>query len=221
MSFLIDPINITNFNCSNSQLELQILFWICAAGKNGVTSARCLNGFLETLNEAFWFEHHHYDSSPLNLVQFLETHTSCKLERELKKHGIGCYKQKAKKFRRLAVERPNLRKIEVDELQAYVGPKTARCFLIHTRPNQRLAGLDTHILKYLRDQGFKVPKSTPSGRRYLEIEQVFLDLVDKSGKSVAEFDLDIWNKYRSLRKYKHEKPLAKTVRAKKKKVLEN
>jgi thermostable 8-oxoguanine DNA glycosylase len=45
--------------------------------------------------------------------------------------------------------------------------------------------------------GFDVPKSTPSGRKYSEIESIFLDMADASGMSLADFDLSIWRKYES------------------------
>lgn len=220
--FLLDATKITNFNCRQSELELHLLFWITAAGKNGVTSAKCLANFLDFWHEELWHYYGLHYSSPFAIIRAMEEHSSCRLAYQLRKFGIGCYKQKSKKFRQLANMKIDLRSVGVEQLQDLVGPKTARCFLIHTRPNQRFAGLDVHILRYMRDQGLAVPKSTPSkGKRYLEVEQMFLDLVDRSGKTVAELDLEIWNKYRSARKYKHEKPLAKAVRVKKKKVLEN
>jgi hypothetical protein len=43
--FLIDPLNITKFDCTTFELELTLLFWIAAAGKNGVTSAKCIDKF--------------------------------------------------------------------------------------------------------------------------------------------------------------------------------
>ena len=36
--WLLNPKNITNFKADKSELELMILFWILAAGKNGVTT---------------------------------------------------------------------------------------------------------------------------------------------------------------------------------------
>jgi thermostable 8-oxoguanine DNA glycosylase len=47
----------------------------------------------------------------------------------------------------------------------------------------------------MRELGYNVPKSTPTKKKYLEIERTFLELADKSGMSIAEFDLAIWNKY--------------------------
>ena len=46
MKFLVDPTSVTNYNCSYEELELLILWWILAAGKNGITSARCLDALL-------------------------------------------------------------------------------------------------------------------------------------------------------------------------------
>jgi len=46
MNYKIDPDNVTCFNLDKEGLELQILFWIFAAGKNGHTAARCLNNIL-------------------------------------------------------------------------------------------------------------------------------------------------------------------------------
>jgi thermostable 8-oxoguanine DNA glycosylase len=44
-------------------------------------------------------------------------------------------------------------------------------------------------------KGFNVPKSTPTGKRYREIEREFIKLARKARKSVAEYDLEIWNEY--------------------------
>lgn len=54
-----------------------------------------------------------------------------------------------------------------------------------------------HILKFLKDKGYKVPASTPTGKKYKTIEGYFLKEADKSGLSVADFDLKIWKEYRN------------------------
>ena len=181
---MIDPNNITNYNLNKPQLEEVLLFWVCAAGKTAKTAAKNLDSLLRSIN---------------GKTPFLAIKNTKDLPEKLKSYGIGCYNHKAKTFIQLANSELNLKSCSVDDLENIygIGPKTARCFLIHSRPNMRFAGLDTHILKYLRGLGYEVPKTTPIGKKYKEIEQILLNLVDKSGKSVAEFDLEIWRKYSS------------------------
>jgi thermostable 8-oxoguanine DNA glycosylase len=96
----------------------------------------------------------------------------------------------------------NLKSVTRDELSSIwgIGMKTASCFIMHSRPDAKCAGLDTHVLKYLRDQGIEAPSSTPTSRKkYLELEQKFLGLVPSS-KTPAEFDLDIWLEYSGHRR---------------------
>ena len=76
-----------------------------------------------------------------------------------------------------------------------IGPKTARWFILRTQANARVAALDTHILKWMRARGYDVPKSTPTGKRYAEIEQQFLGEAEAHGKTPAEMDLLIWQSY--------------------------
>ena len=56
-----------------------------------------------------------------------------------------------------------------------------------------MAALDTHILSWLRERGHDAPKSTPTGAKYAELEQVFLGYCAAAGRGVAEMDLEIWN----------------------------
>lgn len=185
MKFFVDPDDITSYNCSSSELELRILFWVSAAGKNGNTAARCLQRLLDKFKDL--------GRTPFSIIKKIPN-----LSQEMKAAGIGCYSGKAITFLQLAESGLDLKTCSVENLEGIkgIGPKTARCFLIHSRPNQRLAGLDTHILKYLREQGVDAPTSTPTGKKYRELEKEFLKLADKAGKSVADFDLEIWLSYR-------------------------
>lgn len=91
----------------------------------------------------------------------------------------------------------NLRTATVDDLKAIkgVGDKTARYFLLHTRPNQQLAVLDRHVLRYLGSLGYVVPEGSANPKKYLELEQVFLNEAKKNNMSPADFDLMLWNKF--------------------------
>lgn len=184
----VDPFNITNYNLSLPELEETLLFWVCAAGKNAVSASRGLDQFLNNWGCRKF--------APFETIRFVDGYTN--LSQELKKCGIGCYTFKARTFSELSRSRLNLKACSVEDLESIygIGPKTARCFLIHSRPNQNYAGLDTHILAHMRDMGYDVPKSTPSGKKYAELEKLFLSMVKKSGKTVAEYDLEIWKEYR-------------------------
>lgn len=197
---MVDPTKITNYNQSQAELQETLLFWVCAAGKNGVTAARCLESLLSAWREKAqrgWKG----KPSPFYIIYYISQVAD--LAQEMKKHGIGCYNAKSRTFKYLC--RPNfsidLKKCTVEDLESVpgIGPKTARCFLIHSRRDQQYAGLDTHILKFLRDKGHEVPKSTPTGKKYRELEQIFLKYVAESGQNVADFDLMIWNEYRNRR----------------------
>jgi thermostable 8-oxoguanine DNA glycosylase len=115
----------------------------------------------------------------------------------LRDHGIGCYTIKAKAMFYAATSGLDLRTCTASDLESIygVGPKTARCFLLHTRENARVAGLDTHMLKHLKSLGHDVPKSTPIGKKYLTLEKTVLSLADEAGMTPAEYDLHVWTSY--------------------------
>lgn len=187
MNHTIDPDNCTCFDLDKHGLELHILFWIFAAGKNGHTASRCLKNILN------------YYNKKTNLVGPFEILKSIEdLPQELKKFGVGCFNNKSKCIKDLINKNFDLSTCSIEDLESVwgLGPKSVRCFLIHTRKNQQLAGLDRHVLKYLAELGYKVPKSTPSKKQYLEIEKIFIELAKNSGKTISEFDLEIWKKYR-------------------------
>lgn len=71
-----------------------------------------------------------------------------------------------------------------------IGNKTARFFLLHTRKRARLAVLDVYVLRWMRElHNIKTPKQTPSGKKYLELEQIAIKLI---GKNFARADFKIW-----------------------------
>ena len=85
MKYKIDPDNVTCFELDKDGLELQILFWIFAAGKNGHTASRCLNNILSEHSKLTRL------TSPLLILGGIKN-----LGIELKKFGVGCYNNKSK-----------------------------------------------------------------------------------------------------------------------------
>jgi thermostable 8-oxoguanine DNA glycosylase len=182
---MIDPSNITNYNLNTHQLEEHMIFWILVAGKTAKTISSRLEKVLESIDEKPWKSFQairNYKGDFANL---------------LKENGIGCFNLKASGIKQLANSNLNLHTCTVDDLEKIkgVGNKTSRCFIVHSRQNAPYACLDTHVLKYLRDQGYDVPKGTPTGRKYREIEQIVLRLAQEAQMTPAAFDLMIWNNY--------------------------
>ncbi len=189
MNFLIDPSDVINYDRSDNELELFWLFCAVVAGKTATTQARLLQGFLESL-EANPLR----PDSPFQRI-YLAVRDGSLMDR-IKESRLGQY---TRLYNLMIDSLPlDLRSCTVERLEQVrgCGPKTARMFLMMSRPNQRLAALDTHVLKHLRANGIEAPLSTPpSGKKYRQLEEEFLKLADQSGQSVAEYDLSVWKKY--------------------------
>lgn len=183
MKIFLDAKNITDFKANKSKLQALILFWILAAGKNGVLSAQQLNKLLSLFPEELPFT---------SLGKLKEIELS-KLMFDLR---IGCHNCKASYILNVINSNIDLQTCSPEELEKIkgIGRKTSRCFIIHTRPKARYAGLDTHCLRFLRNNGYPhAPRSTPNTEYlYKKWEQIFLKFVPIN-ISVAEFDLKVWN----------------------------
>jgi hypothetical protein len=193
---MINPKEITDFNLDDWHLEEHILFWVAAAGKNGTTASRCIHKFLHNIGAT-------ESVTPFQAIyawahsDAVNPKVNSSLPDMMKKSGIGCYYSKSRTFAELVLSDINLRTCTVSDLESIhgVGPKTARCFLLHSRENARVAGLDTHMLKHLKKLRYDVPKSTPTGKKYLTLEQTVLMLADEAGMTPAAYDLWVWVKY--------------------------
>lgn len=196
---MIDPQDITKFDRTDDELLEFWLFCLLVAGKTAKTQARALQSFMDDLPSA----------NP-GLPNTLRWRIGAAIQNPgltylMSKHRFGQYRRlhtaitQTLGFTLPWREPLDLRTCAIEDLEGItgVGPKTARFFLMHTRPGQRFAALDTHILKLLREEGVeKVPTVTPgSPRQYRRLEDEFLRLADASGMSVAEFDLSTWKRF--------------------------
>lgn len=189
---MIDPLKITNFNRTEYELQEFILFAIVVAGKNATIQNKKLSDFLlqTGLTE---------NIMPFELIKLYIADN--KLTYHLERTKLGQYSRLEKAFKEiinLYNIKSNIREWNIDDLEKCfgIGPKTARFFLLHSKPNMEVAVLDTHILKYLKSLGYNAPKNTPNKKTYKYLEQVFIKHAKNMGKSLHELDLEIWSMYK-------------------------
>jgi thermostable 8-oxoguanine DNA glycosylase len=181
---MITPTTITNYNRTEAELEEFLMFAILVAGKGAEQQAKKLDAFLTDYRS---------DRSPFQYLEHIIANYS--LTKEMMKHKLGQYKRLLFAFTGILRFKGNLKNVTIEELESVKGisSKTSRFFILHTRPNVRIACLDTHILRHMReDLGIDTPKTTPSKKKYLELENKLLDIIEKSSKTFAEYDLDVW-----------------------------
>jgi endonuclease III len=191
---MVDPKNVTKFDRTDHELQEFLVYSVAVAGKQ----AQTVSGQVDQLLKGMGAE-----AGALTPLAAINLHTpEEKVAALLKTVGIGLYTQKAEALCRLAglwvMDLMDPRTVTVEQLEQvrWVGPKTARFFVLHSRPGQRYAALDTHILKHLAAHGVQVPIGTPGkGPTYLRLEREFLRLAEAAGKSPAEYDLEVWRSY--------------------------
>ena len=188
---MIDPTKITNYNRTEAELEELLMFAILVAGKTAKQQAKKLDEFLSIKKNLGLTE----DTTPFDFLEYLIANDM--LSSLMMGHKLGQYKRLTFAFIGILKFKGNLKNVSINELESVrgIGSKTARFFALHSRPNQRLAVLDTHILKWMYSQGYDVPRSTPPKNKYSIIEKDFLTECDKAGKTPADFDLEIWKSY--------------------------
>lgn len=123
----------------------------------------------------------------------------------LKKHKTGKYSLILNFFRDVKKSKIDLRTCSMNELESLrgVGKKSSRFFMVYNRSDQQnCAILDTHILKFLRANGYDAPQQTPSGKLYDQLEKNFLEIIEtvKPKQTLAEIDFLIWYKAKTENK---------------------
>jgi endonuclease III len=167
-----------------AKLEGRLLYSVIVAGK----SAQFAN------NKVILLLPEGTRSSPLAWLARLDRKPGA-LEAHLRHVRTGRYSVLLRAFRWIIEKDLDLATVSVAELEACpgVGPKTARFFVAWTRPHERVAVLDVHILRWLRARGYDAPTSTPrAGELYDQLERAFIAEADERGKTPRELDLAIW-----------------------------
>lgn len=191
---MIDPRNITKLDRTQEELEEFFIFSILVAGKTASQIAKRQPLVFDTLREL-------YPDRCRGRRDILLPYLCgvAATQDALRRNGIGCYRLKAATLYVASMDADlglmHLRTMAVEDFESIpgIGPKTARFFILHSRPGARLAVLDTHILAWMRAKGWDAPKATPTGKKYRVLEEKFLDYCDANGYTPAQLDLIIWN----------------------------
>jgi len=187
---MINPAEVTNYNRTQSELQEFILFCINVAGKKSSIEAPKLEVFIERAKDIT------KETSPFNCIKKLIQ--LGRLQEIMHWAKLSPYKQRYNSYVD-AVKLGDLQKVTLNRLLQVpgIGLKTARFFLSHSREDFDEPMLDTHILRFLRDNGYaNAPKSTPSNIGvYNYYANIFKMFARVSGKSVTDLDLEIWKQY--------------------------
>jgi len=181
----IEPTSITDYNRSEADLQKFWTFCVLVAGKNADWASHKVGQLYS-----------YADAQGITPFEYLRQNEHS-LHNLLVSNRVGQYGRIEAALRDSM--KLDLRTCSVDDLEDCfgVGPKTARFFLLHSRPGIEVAVLDTHILRWLRqtlgDDG-PWPSSTPSQPAYGRIERVCINLMRSSfpGSTLAQADLLVW-----------------------------
>lgn len=191
---MIDPYDLTK-PWDQRRLQEWFLFGVCVAGKSARQTAAKLEAFLEApaiphRPMTIWGQH----LLPFEFIEKLIANRM--LGRHLRKFKLGQYTRINKAMRGMVKVNPETVTLEELEQIHGVGAKTARMLLLYTRPDQEMIPLDTHVLKWLRANGYDAPKSTPPpGKKYRELEAAFIAEGKKRGLTPKEWDTKVWQQY--------------------------
>lgn len=187
---MINPAEVTNYNRTQDELQEFLLFCINVAGKKSSIEAPKLEVFIQRAKDIT------KETSPFNCIKKLIQ--LGRLQEIMHWAKLSPYKQRYNSYVD-AVKLGDLQKVTLNRLLQVpgIGLKTARFFLSHSREDFDEPMLDTHILQFLRDNGYRnAPKSTPSNLGvYNYYANIFKMFARVSGKSVTDLDLEIWKQY--------------------------
>ena len=187
---MINPAEVTNYNRTQYELEEFILFCINVAGKKSAIEAPKLEVFIERAKDIT------KESTPFNCIRKLIK--LGRLNEIMHWAKLSPYAQRYNSYVAVAKIK-DLQTVTLNRLLQVpgIGLKTARFFLSHSREDFDEPMLDTHILRFLRDQGYSdAPKSTPTNENtYYYFANIFKNIARQLGKSVTDLDLEIWKQY--------------------------
>jgi thermostable 8-oxoguanine DNA glycosylase len=179
----INPVSVTDYGRDEANLQAFWIFCVLVAGKNADTATKKVSALLNRSTTQKPFEYFKQLGS-VGLRNSLLSARSGQYERISRALSESCDL--------------DLKRATSDELDSVygVGPKTARFFILHTRPLVKVAVLDTHVLKWMTSVGVEdVPKASPTDKKvYEKYERLWLTLYPSHFPNCtpAQADLLIW-----------------------------
>jgi len=191
--------HVDNANESREAAQWWLLFAIMVAGKGAPQTAKKLQAVLDGVPSEWILSDH---AEPFHVIRTLVEH-GC-LRKALENHRVGQYTRITKAYTELVAHRlewgddPRCWQLSQIEGIPGVGPKTSRWWWMLAHPEAKVAALDTHILKFLRDQGYVAPMSTPQNTVvYNSLEQRFIEHAAMMGLTPQALDFFVWSAYRT------------------------
>jgi len=191
----LEKASVGDPNLSIDNAQWWLLFAILVANKGAEITEKKLVALLEMVKYG----------SPFHRIRGIAIIPGG-LDYALRKVKTGQYKRVEKALCYVADPRhksgfpEDPRTVTLEQLLAVpgIGPKTAKWYYQLLHPAAYVAALDTHVLKFLRDQGIpNVPKNTPpEGPTYKRLEAEFILLCTRTGLTPRDLDFFVWSVYR-------------------------
>lgn len=188
-----DPLKLTEESIVFRSREAFLIFCIMVAGKNGKRTVEVA----EKLFEGCRTEYSYVRGKPRPFRRIKDLIDAGRLHDRLVEIRCGQYTRIARALIAVIDENIDADDTSVVELEKIpgVGPKTSRYFMMRAH-GQEHAALDTHVLKWLRSQGYDAPKSTPGSKKlYARLEQAFILEAHNRGMTPDELDGKVWEHY--------------------------
>lgn len=194
------------YDATYAQLQKFLLTIIFVAGKNATIQQKKLDDFLQLVRDEL-------GSDAVDAAGVFTSIHNCIPDKDIKEKITGWLQTvKSGQYTRIAESimclgqritdrRLDLKSCTRANLVALrgMGYKSASMFLMYTRKGWGGACLDTHVMKYIREELHveTAPVGTPPTKElYVRYENLFLQHAKALNKPVPELDFEIWSKYR-------------------------
>jgi len=182
---MIQPTQITNFHRFYRELIGFFTFCICVQGKNSDIVAAKINTLIKEPDFFRCMEDYPLEENGLwELI----------MHDLLRKHKVRNYRRIMHVLKQVVTV--DLQTCTLEDLLNIkgVGPKSACFFFLHSRPNQDVVVIDTHLLKFYNEK-HKLNESRPTKwEDYLKLGKSIAATIKATfpNLSLAEADLHIW-----------------------------